>query len=137
MRGIGPAERSHRPVWERFVKFALVGLSGVGVNSASLYFLYQILYLPLPLASALAVEMAIASNYLLNSIWTFNDPSLSLYRFAKFNLVSLGGLVIAVTTLQGLVTTIGLHYLIANLVGIGLATIWNFALNLFWTWGWD
>jgi putative flippase GtrA len=29
----------------------------------------------------------------------------------------------------------GVHYVAANLAGIGLALIWNFAVNVHWTWG--
>ncbi len=29
----------------------------------------------------------------------------------------------------------GVHYVAANLVGVGLALIWNFTVNVCWTWG--
>jgi putative flippase GtrA len=29
----------------------------------------------------------------------------------------------------------GVHYVAANLVGVGLALIWNFTVNVRWTWG--
>ena len=117
------------------MKFALVGSAGVLVNSGALYVLYEWVRMPLVAASALAVEMAILHNYLLNDRWTFGRRLPSLGRFAKFNLVSLGGLLITTGTLYGLVHFLGLHYLLANLIGIGLATLWNFSLSLFWTWG--
>ncbi|MBI2955495.1 MAG: GtrA family protein [Chloroflexi bacterium] len=135
MRQMNHDEQTPYSLFEKFGKFAIVGVSGVGVNSAVLYILYEQFHLPLIAASVLAVQTAIGSNFLLNSIWTFHGRSLSLHRFAKFDLVSLGGMIITVSTLQGLVSIIGLHYQAANLIGIALATLWNFGANLLWTWG--
>ena len=56
-------------------------------------------------------------------------------RFARFNLIALGGLAITTATVWTLATMLGLNYLIANLVGIGLATGWNLAGSFLWTWG--
>lgn len=119
----------------RLLKFVLVGTSGVGVNTVVLYLGHEVGGLPLLLASVLAVETAIISNFLWNNLWTFSQSSFTWRRLLKFNLVSLGGLVITVVVLYTLVQYFALHYLIANLLAIGAATIWNFLLNSLWTWG--
>jgi putative flippase GtrA len=119
----------------RLLKFLLVGGTGVGVNTVVLFLLHQLAGLPVVVASAVAVEVAIVSNYLLNDRWTFNHHRPSLRRFAQFNVVSLGGLLLTTTAVWVLTTALGLHYLLANFVGIGLATSWNFAANVYWTWG--
>ena len=119
----------------RAVRFALVGTSGVIVNSAALAALHGGLGLPLLLASALAVEIAIIHNFVWNNRWTFGQRRISLARFARFNAVSLGGLAIATGTLHLLVRGFGLYYLLANLIGIGLAMTWNFLLSQYWAWG--
>ena len=116
-------------------KYLAVGGSGVAVNSGALAFFHQLLAMPLVFSSVLAVELSIASNYLLNDRWTFGRRWPSWRRFFKFNLVSLGGLVITTAVLWALVTGAHSPYLLANLFGILLATIWNFGINLFWTWG--
>lgn len=126
--------RSGLPLTIKLAKFGAVGLSGVGVNTLFLYLLHERAALPLLLAAPLAVEASIASNFILNNHWTFGRPTLAFIDFAKFNLVSLGGLVITTGSLYVLVTLVSMYYLLANLVGIGLATAWNFALNVLWTW---
>ena len=109
----------------RFVKFAIVGASGVPVTLAMNYLLHAVLGLPLWLSTALAVETAILTNFLGNNAWTFANaeererrmprfeehwlvgPMVrlglrpSVRRFVKFNAVALVGLVITtvVTTL--------------------------------------
>jgi putative flippase GtrA len=119
----------------RLGRFLMVGGTGVLVNSLALLVLFQWVHLALVLASALAAELAIVNNFWLNDRWTFNRTQLSLRRFARFNLVSLAGLLITTGTLWVLVRHLGIYYLTANLLGVALATAWNFVANSRWTWG--
>ena len=106
------------------------------VNSLALFLLFQWARLPLVMASVLSTEIAIVNNFCWNDRWTFGRTQLSLKnRFALFNLVSLAGLVITTGTLWLLVRHLGFYYLAANLLGIALATAWNFVANSLWTWG--
>lgn len=132
---------AHDATWAmlgKLVKFSAVGASGVAVNTVVLFALFQLASVPLLVASPLATEIAIANNFIWNDYWTFGWglglQSDTVRRFLKFNLVSLGGLAITTGVLYELVTRLGWHYLFANLVGIGLATLWNFVLNSVWTW---
>lgn len=119
----------------RMIRFAIVGISGIGVNMAALAVLHQLVGLPLLAASPLAVELAIANNFVWNNRWTFEEHGTSLWRFARFNLASLAGLVVATGTLYCLVRYANLYYLFANLIGVGLASALNFCLSQFWAWG--
>ncbi|MCX8126332.1 MAG: glycosyltransferase family 2 protein, partial [Dehalococcoidia bacterium] len=123
----------------RFLKFCLVGASGVGVNEGLLWLLREFVGLPLPLASAISIESSIISNFTLNDYFTFRDLRVRglrsfLSRLGKFNLVSLVGLGINMGTLLALTYLLGVHYLVANLAGIALAVMWNYLVNLRWTW---
>jgi dolichol-phosphate mannosyltransferase len=116
-------------------KFLAVGGLGTLLNTGILVVLYHQLHLTLVVASALATELTIGHNYLWNDSWTFGRKGLSLNRFVRFNIVSLGGQCITVATLWLLAQRAGIHYVVANLLGIGLAVVWNFAINVRWTWG--
>lgn len=122
-------------ILNRFGRFAVVGAVGVVVNSSVLAALHGVLGLPLAVAGPVAFEAAVIGNFVGNSRWTFAAPELSIPRFAKFQAVALGGLIIATTTLLLLVGVLRVHYLVANLLGVGLATVWNFTVNFIWTWG--
>ena len=124
-----------RALLARLSKFLVVGGTGVLVNSLALIIFFQWAHLPLVIASAFSAELAIINNFYWNDRWTFKRTRLSLRRFAQFNLVSLGGLVITTGTLWILVGGLGLYYLAANLLAIVLATVWNFVGNVWWTWG--
>lgn len=117
----------------RLLKFGAVGATGVIINTTVLYVLSRRLGLPLLLASAIAVELAIVSNFFWNNRWTFACRRRSLARFAKFNVASLVGLTVNVTAVWGL-TRVGLYFLIANLVGIGAGVAVNYAGSVVWVW---
>jgi dolichol-phosphate mannosyltransferase len=117
------------------MRFGLVGASGFVVNEGLLFALHGKAHLPLLLASAIAIECAIISNYLWNDRWTFGHPTPSLQRFFRFNAVSLVSLVVNASVL-GLATSLTpLHYLAANLIGVAVAFGVNYALNVYWTYG--
>ena len=118
----------------QFIRFCLVGSSGVVVNTAVLILLHARLHLPLVMASALAVEAAILNNFFWNNLWTFGQRQVSLVRLLKFNAVSLFGLVLTTAMLLLLVHGFGMHYVFANLLAIGTVSIWNFLANARWTW---
>lgn len=105
------------------------------VNSIMLMLLFQWAHLPLVIASALSTEVAIINNFCWNDRWTFGRPHFSVSRFARFNLVSLAGLIITAGTLWFLVSHLGVYYLKANMLSIALTMLWNFVANLLWTWG--
>ncbi len=128
-------ERKFRLIGDRFLRFGAVGALGVGVNSLALFVAHGVAGLPLLVASPLAVEVAILHNFVWNERWTFGARRFSLTRLGKFNLTSLGGLVITSGVLYLLVAYGGLHYMLANLMGIAAATAWNFTASLLWTWG--
>ena len=59
-----------------FVKFCLTGLSGVVVNLGSFHILLE-LGVHKYLASPIAIEISVISNFFLNNYWTFADRDLS------------------------------------------------------------
>lgn len=79
----------------RFAKFGAVGASGVVVNLGTLALLRG-MGVHTNLASAVAIELSILSNFLINHLWTFGDrrseggPSVGQHLL-RFHLVSLGG----------------------------------------------
>lgn len=117
----------------RGLLFALVGLSGVAVNTAVVYVLHGHLRWPLPLAVASATAVAILNNYLWNDRWTFGQRSPSLRRFARFTLSSLGSLALTTGATTALAAA-GLPYLLALWAGVGASAAGNFAASMLWVW---
>ena len=123
----------------RFVKFCLVGASGVLVNMGLLWLLTEFAGLFYLISAAISIESSIISNFLLNDLFTFPDRRARggknlLRRLLKFNIVSLAGLGLNMAVLWLLTSTLGVYYLLSNLCGIALATLWNYIVNFWWTW---
>lgn len=122
---------------QRLIRFGLVGCAGVVVNMAILYLLVEHGRLNHLIAAAIASEVSILSNFVLNDRWTFRQVQARhswLRRAAHYNAVALSGLAISLSALAFLTLYVGMHYLIANLFAIAAATASNYLLNLRLTW---
>lgn len=127
----------------RFLKFAVVGGSGVFVDMFILYLLSDPSRLGwgITRSKIIAAEISIISNFLWNDLWTFRDIAQKqpgfrarLKRFIKFNLICLSGLVLNVALLNFLFNYLLLDRYLANLISIGTVSIWNFWIN--WKLSW-
>ncbi|UCD51274.1 MAG: GtrA family protein [Phycisphaerales bacterium] len=120
-----------------FTRFILVGLSGVLVNLGCFLFLERKIGLHFALASPVAIELSILSNFLLNNAWTFRDrrTGISFWeRLIRFHVVA--GLAGAANYGAFLTLVSGLHIydVFANLAGTFAGVLINYALNSRWTW---
>jgi len=123
---------------KRQPKLALIGLSGVLVNSGLLWLLTANTALPFYLCSFIAIESSIIFNFLLNDIWTWADSrrGRKLARLLKYNLsTAFSSIFINIIVLLFLKEWIGIPFMLANLVGIGCGMLFNFIINHFWTYG--
>lgn len=125
--------------WTRVFKFGIVGLTGIVVNLGVLMALVECLSLDKNLASLIAIEISIISNYIWNDLWTFGSVDNRKYtgrwqRLVAFNLVSIGGALINWVVFIGLTGWFTVYYPIAQLIGILVAFVWNFMVNRRVTW---
>ena len=125
----------------RFLRFGVVGFSGVFVDLGIFYLLRTILEVGLTRSAILSSEIAIINNFLWNDLWTFGDISRrqkgkrqQFRRFLKFNMVCLSGLILNVLIVNFLFNVLEINEYIAKLVAIAVVTIWNFWFNLKLSW---
>ncbi len=122
----------------RFLKFCAVGGSGVAVNAGMFRLLLKSAHFDYRLASIIAIETAIISNFIWNYLWTFRDRMVSsanarVWMFARFNLTSgMTALVVNWGILVALKEVFGMYEELANLIGIAAGTLANFLLSHFW-----
>ena len=120
----------------RFIRFAVVGSSGVAVDLGVFYLLHKPLGLALTSSTMLSTEVAIINNFFWNDVWTFGNVSQHqrsisqrLRRFFKFNLICFFGLILNGLIVSLLFYRFGVNEYIAKLGAVACITLWNFWLN--------
>lgn len=122
----------------RFMKYALVGLSGVAVNQFFVWSAKYFLNFENKYALVVGIEASIVSNFFLNNFWTFRKATLKgmwpLTRgLLSFNSICLGGAVINFA-IALFVYDFWQNIYLTNLFGIVMATVWNYVVNSTFTW---
>lgn len=114
----------------KFIKFSIVGFSGMFVDFGITYLAKEIIKINKYLANSIGFMFAASSNYILNRIWTFesHNPDIS-FEYMSFIVISLVGLLINNTALFLIEKRFKLNFYLAKLFAIGITTIWNFAAN--------
>lgn len=113
------------------MKFALVGLSGVGVNMAVYTFLtFQ--GTNFLIAAGCAFGVAVINNFVWNTLWTFQgramDRSIRV-KFVSFLAISAINLGVNLMILRSLVEFMQVNEILAQLTAIAVASSLNFCLN--------
>lgn len=96
---------------QRFIKFGIVGGTGFVVNFVGLEFLKRFGFTTF-VATLLATEAAIISNFIFNNIWTFKDKVITkvseiFIQFFKFNFSSLFAVIVQPFIVSGAVKFFG------------------------------
>lgn len=124
----------------KFLKFGVVGFSGMIVDYGFFYVFKEIVGLPVLISNMLSFTIAASSNYFFNRIWTFRSQNKKIGKeYLSFFVISLIGLGINTLTLficdKFLLTgwDSKLRIYVLKLIAIAVTTIWNFFGNLLYT----
>lgn len=123
----------------KFIKFGIVGASGMVVHFCVLYLFREIVGLNSFLANTIGFVTAATTNYVLNRIWTFRSREKQVaVEYFKFILVSVIGLGINNGTLWvgGKMLpdwNVDGRFYILWVVAVGVTTLWNFFGNMLFT----
>jgi len=139
----------------RFIKFAIVGVSGSVVDFTILNLAHKtfpwpqmtdggltfIVGWPLLAANTLSFSLAVLNNFTWNRLWTFPESRSRRKRqqLPQFVLVNVIGLVINNLILLLMQSFLSQYisdpwdYNLAKAVAIGVVLFWNFGVNRMWT----
>ncbi|HAW52827.1 MAG TPA: glycosyl transferase family 2 [Flavobacteriales bacterium] len=118
----------------KFIKFGVVGFSGMIVDFGITYLFKEIFKIQKFVANAIGFLTAASSNYIFNRIWTFHSANPDVVmEFGKFFFVSVIGLGINSLVLWVLNTKFNLNFYFAKLLAIIVTTLWNFIANYIYT----
>jgi dolichol-phosphate mannosyltransferase len=124
-------EYKHPTVFE-FIKFCLVGFSGLFVDTAVLVAFVGLLSLDPRVAAVFAFFVAVSWNYIFDRIWAFKiGRSIKIsYSYISFIVICLFGLGIRIGVMHLFIEYAGMGkspwYILSSMLGIVAATILNF-----------
>jgi len=118
----------------KFLKFGLVGFSGLFIDFGTTYVFKEWLRVQKYISNSIGFTVAASSNYFLNRVWTFrsNDPDIAV-EYTEFLVISLIGLAINNLILWLIVSRLKWNFYLAKLAAIGVVTVWNFLANYYIT----
>ena len=135
----------------RFIRFAIVGLTGAIVDFGILNLLTLVFNVPFVTASVISFIAAVLNNFFLNHFWTYPDSrskplSQQLVQFALINLI---GLLIRTPLLAwlenilvqyaernmpiDLLSPVIIGHNVALAIAISIVMMWNYVANRLWT----
>ncbi len=135
----------------RFLKFALVGISGTVIDFGIFNLLSSLVGFPTLPSSVVSFIVAVFNNFFWNRHWTYPESKERPFseQFGKFGVVSVAGLIIRTVIFstiekplikfsQGFISTV---HVSAEIIGhnLALATViiivlfWNYCANRLWT----
>ncbi len=122
----------------RLALFLMVGGSGMVLHALILAMMHQGVGMNFLAAQAVAMILAMTSNYFLNNLFTFRDARRTgmglVWGLLTFYFACSIGAVISLKSSDIMYADFGLHWLIAGLGGAVLASLWNFATSSVLTW---
>lgn len=113
------------------LKYGFTGVSGVLINMALFFLFFKILNFPDIPSLIAAIELSIIITFLMNNYWVFSNRVYSRsvwWRMAAYHFTLVMGIIINVGT-YWILERIGVHYMLADFVGIVFASLWNFYLT--------
>ena len=118
----------------KFVKFGIIGFSGVLVDFSLTFFCKEYLKVQKYIANAIGFTVAATTNYFLNRIWTFesHNPNIAL-EFTRFFVIALIGLGINSGIVWAMSGKLKVNFYIAKIVATMVVTAWNFLINAYYT----
>jgi len=127
------------PRQERLVRFFLVGLTAGSIQLVLLWLFVNVSGLHYLLGAAIAIELTILYQYVLNNHWTFHRSQHTSRReyivgLGKTNLIRGTAIPLQLGILYVLVTLGTASYLIGNGIAIAVTGIYRYALDSNWTW---
>lgn len=118
----------------KFIRYALVGFTGVVVDFSVTYIFKEYVKLSKYVANSLGFCTAVLTNYLLNRYWTFGAGNEDVFiQFGTFLAVSLIGLAINNFIIYLLNEKLKINFYVSKIVAIFVVIFWNFFVNYYYT----
>jgi putative flippase GtrA len=122
----------------RLAEFALVGASGILVNTGALWLVTDKLHVYYLVSAAFATVASTVWNFAFSELWIYRHQSQAsglLRRFGLFFGMNALSLSLRAPMIYALTSLLGIYYVISNLISLALLTVIRFELadNIIWS----
>jgi putative flippase GtrA len=120
---------------QKFIKFGLVGVTGLSVDMSLTYFFKEFIGTNKYVASSIGFAVALTTNFLLNRFWTFGIAGGGDFwlQYLKFWAVGIIGMGLTNILIYYCNERLGIKFYYSKLIAIGIVFFWNFVGNLLFT----
>jgi putative flippase GtrA len=115
----------------RFIGFAMVGLSGIFVNSAAIYMATERLNIHYMISAWLATLVSTLWNFGLTETWVYRAKDRNkgrMWRLGIFFGMNSLALLLRAPMIYFMTATLGFYYVLSNLISLAILTVTRFAL---------
>jgi putative flippase GtrA len=117
------------------IKYSIAGGAAAATHLAVLAGLVQFMQVPKPMASAIGFCCATPVNYFIQHRFVFNRTGRHTIYFVRYVTVTLTMLAVNIIMFYILTQMLGLFYIYAQIIVIGIFFILNFLVNRSFTFG--
>lgn len=115
----------------KFIKFGVVGCSGMIVDFGVTYLLKEKAKLNKFLSNSAGFVLAATNNYIWNRLWTFHSKNEDIpVEYLSFFIISLIGLGINNLTIYLLADRLKWNFYFSKICATAVVMVWNFTMNL-------
>lgn len=117
-----------------FLKFGLVGFTGVFVDFGITWIAKEILKINKYISNGFGFVFGVTNNYFLNRYFTFQDENPNIgWQFLSFFIIALIGFIINTKILYILQNKTKLNFYLSKFVATLVVFLWNFGINSIYT----
>ncbi|OGH73789.1 MAG: hypothetical protein A3C90_04490 [Candidatus Magasanikbacteria bacterium RIFCSPHIGHO2_02_FULL_51_14] len=117
---------------KQFTKYAIVGISGVAFDMASLVLLKELFGVNPTIAVVVNQAFVLVYIFTLNKYWSFRNTDLPRAQVVRFLLLAGWNYVFAVLMMFIFNERYGLDYKLVRIGSIAVMVSWNFLLYKYW-----
>lgn len=112
-----------------FIKYSIAGFAAAATHLAVLAGLVQLMQAPKPMASAIGFCCAIPVNYFIQHRFVFRRTGGHIVYFTRYIVVTMALLAVNVIIFSVFTQILGIFYILAQILVIGIAFVLNFLVN--------
>ncbi|MEI8361412.1 MAG: GtrA family protein [bacterium] len=122
-------------IWKtrhQFGKYFITGISALILDMLSLYLLKE--FFGMRPVYAVIVNQALLLNYVfvINKYWSFGAKGMGKQQMFRFYVLAICNYLFSVVWMYAVNDGLGVNYLLARFVNIGLSVSWNFLIYKYW-----